>query len=413
MQYKIFWCKTNKYFTEKWLNSSFLQDKSWVFVASCIVTDKAKIKWIKFLKDTIAGFENKEDKIYLSGCGTIKKWELIDDFFTTYSELAPYKDKIILLWEDPEKNNLDNKINNLKKLSIYTRKYLIIQNWCDNYCTFCLTIQARWKHFSRDIGDIMEEIHLAEKSWMKELVITGTNLWAWGTTNTKKFTQTRFPELLQSILDKTSIPRIRISSLGIEYINEELLSILSNKRVYAHLHLSIQSWSNKILKSMNRNYNKEELEEVLSKINNIKREDNLDISLWADFIVGFPWEEEVDFEDTIEIIKKYRINKVHNFPFSAHEKSDFIPASKFPNQISDKIKQERMKRINNVSDEVRKDFLKENSGKSLNLLVEKVSWEVFSWWSENYIALNEKNFVIDSDSEIKRWNIIRGEYRCN
>ena len=211
-------------------------------------------------------------------------------------------------------------------------------------------------------------------------------------------------------MNHTKIERIRISSLGIEYINDNLIKIFENSRIYAHLHLSIQSWSDKILKLMNRNYDRKFLIETLEKLNSIKREDGVMISIWADIIVWFPQENDNDFKDTLNLIEKYNITKVHAFPFSAHENRDFIPASKFPNQVKNHIKMERLRMIIRKWDEVRINFLKQNSWNKFKLLVEKVSnkWVTwlnwFSWWSENYIFLNERNFKVESQIEI--WKIV-------
>ncbi|EKE29632.1 MAG: MiaB-like protein tRNA modifying enzyme [uncultured bacterium (gcode 4)] len=410
MEYKIFWCKTNRYYTEKWLDTKYLQDKQWIFVASCIVTEKAKSKWLKFVISNIEKF-GSEEKLYLSGCWTIKKWELTEDFYDTYPELKKYESKIVLLGEDPMKEWIQEKIDKLRSKRIFTRKYLIIQNWCDNYCTFCVTIQARWEHSSREEESIRREIEEFVNSGGKEVVITWTNLWAWWTSNTKNHNETRLSELLRKILNETDVERLRISSLWVEYINGELLEVLQNPRIYWHLHLSIQSWSDKIIKLMNRNYSRKELVDKLEKLRNMKREDWLNLSIWADIIVGFPWEEDSDFQDTLDILKRFNISKVHAFPFSAHENRDTIPAAKFPNQVKNHIKNTRMKEILALWDDIRNWFLKDNSWRELKLLIEKTDWESsFSWWSENYIFLNEKNFKIPPSSELKRWNIIKGTY---
>lgn len=406
MHYKIFWCKTNKYFTEKWLNSNELADKKGIFVASCIVTDKAKSKWIKFVKDTISNFENDEEKIYLSWCWTIKNWELDEDFYKKYPELSEFKDKIMLLKEKPEKEISKDKIRQIRERKIYTRKYLVIQNWCDNYCTFCLTIQARWWHSSRNKDSIISEILEFEKTWWSEIVLTGTNIWAYGSSNTTKIIESSFWELLKEILDKTNITRIRISSLWIEFVSDELIEIFRNVRIYPHFHLSIQSWSDKILKSMNRNYTEEKLNDVLSKLNKMERSDWVLSSIWADIIVWFPWESENDFNKSLDLLEKYNITKLHAFPFSAHKSHYSIPAWSFPNQIDDKIKRERMSEIASKAEAVRESFCKKNNWKTLKILVEKNSNWLFSGWSENYIALNQNNFIPFKNHEIKHWNIV-------
>lgn len=410
MQYKIFWCKTNKYFTEKWLNSKELENKTWVFVASCVVTDKAKSKWIKFVKDSIRNFENKNDKVFLSGCGPIKKWKLNSDFYKVYPELQEFKDKIKLLEEEPEKENKLMDFSTSSKWhggGLFTRKYLVIQNGCDNNCTFCLTIQARWSHISREIEDIIEEIN---NSKAQEVVLTGINIGAWWASNTKKFEESKLAELLTEILEKTSVPRIRISSLGIEYISDELLEVFRNPRIYPHFHLSIQSGSDKILKLMWRNYSEKTLNETLQNLNNLKRKDKVLVSLGADIIVGFPGESDDDFQKSLALISQYNITKLHAFPFSSHQNHHIIPASKLENKINDKIKRERMSEISKVAKIVENNFYKKNDWKILKILIEKVSQNSFSGWSENYIPLNEANFKPLENVEIKRGKIIEWKY---
>ncbi|MCK9272396.1 radical SAM protein [Candidatus Gracilibacteria bacterium] len=420
MQYKIFGCKTNKYFTEKWLNSKELENKTGVFVASCVVTDKAKSKWIKFVKDTIKNFESENDKVYLSGCGPIKKGKLNTDFYKVYPELQEFSDKIELLEEEPkEKINLfplhlsGECWGEGKKYggrALFTRKYLVIQNGCDNNCTFCLTIQARGSHVSRGIEEIIEEIN---KTSAQEVVLTGINIGAWGASNTKKFEESKLSELLSQILEKTKVKRIRISSLGIEYINSELLEVFRNTRIYPHFHLSIQSGSDKVLKLMGRNYSEKTLNETLEKLNNLKRGDGVLVSLGADIIVGFPGETDDDFQKSLELIKKYNITKLHAFPFSSHKNHHIIPASKLDNQISDKIKRERMNKISKEAKIVEDNFYKKNNGKILKILIEKVSQNNFSGWSENYIPLNEANFKPFKNEKITRGKIIEGKYEYN
>lgn len=184
MQYKIFGCKTNKYFTEKWM--SHLEGKGGYFIASCVVTDKAKAKWVKHAIQTLEQLPDGE-KLYLSGCGNIRNGVVDPLFFEVYNELLPYKEKIELLPEDPEDipktgNELKDKIRHLKsigKRQVFTRRYMVIQNGCDNFCTFCLTVQARGRHKWRPVDEIVEEINEFVEGGGKEVVFTGTNLGAW------------------------------------------------------------------------------------------------------------------------------------------------------------------------------------------------------------------------------------------
>lgn len=404
MEYKIFWCKVNKYYTDKWLASEKLKDKSWIFIASCVVTDKAKRKWIKFVRDTISELDENW-KIYISWCWAFKDWKAQSDFFKLYPELENFKNKIEILWEDPEESKI-NKIPQIKlPNNIYTKKFVLIQWWCDSFCTFCLTVIKRWRHFSRTKEEIASEINDFEKSWWKEVVLTWINLWAWGLKTTNDIWKSRFSKLLTYLLENTKIPRIRISSLGPEFVDNKCLKIFSNERIYPHFHFSIQSWSSHILKSMSRHYDWNYIKNLLIEIKNIKRVDNVDISLWADIIVWFPWESEEDFIDTYNLVKEVWIQKLHAFPFSAHEMWESVPAWSFPNQIDEKIKKERMNKLLELWDKIRENFISSQKWKYLKVLIESVKWDSFKWWTENYIEANEKNFQITSGS-LKRNCII-------
>lgn len=425
MEYKIFWCKVNKYYTDKWLNSDYLKDKSGIFVASCVVTDKAKRKWLKFVRDTSKELKENE-KMFISGCGAFKDGEAQSDFFELYPEIKNIKNKIEILWEDPndkqtppnlslsgeEENKTKNKIKNIQaKLKwIYTKKFVLIQWWCDSYCTFCLTVVKRGKHFFRSKEDIRDEILEFEQNGGKEVVLTWVNLSAWWLETTNDIHSSRFSELLKYLLDETNIPRLRISSLGPEFINDECLEIFKEERIYPHFHYSVQSGSSHVLEWMKRHYDWEYIKNLLQKTKNIKRDDKIDVSLGADIIVWFPWETEEDFIETYNLVKEIWIQKVHAFPFSPHEMWESVPAGFFKNQISDKIKKERINKILSLWEEIRNDFIQSQVGKELKVLIEPVKWESWKWWSQNYIECSNKNFEI-IEWEVKRNSIVLGKMK--
>ena len=383
MDYKVFWCKVNKFYLNKWLNffkENWVEENS-ILVATCVVTDNAKKKWIKEIKKLV---ENKE-KLYITWCWAFKKWKKMkdEDFYSIYPELKIISNKIELLSEEPE-------IATSWEYSdeIYTtRKYVIIQNWCDSKCTFCLTIDKRWDHRSRKSDEIIKEINLFSENWWKEIVITWVNLASWWCISTKNPEESKFSSLLQDILEKTKIPRIRISSIWPEFLDEKFFEIIENERFLPHFHFSIQSFSTKVLKKMNRNYDYERLEYVLNRIKTLKRKDVKSIWIWADIIVWFPWETEEDFQETYDSIKKFRITKLHAFPFSPHLKWETVPASAFE-QVPQEIKKEREKRLIEYWKEIREKFVLENKWKKHLVLVEKENkWKV-SWWTWNYINVD-------------------------
>ena len=454
MQYKVFGCKVNKYYTDRWLNSEYLSDKTGTFVASCVVTDSAKRKWVRFVKKEV---ENISDagKIYISGCGAFKDGKAQTDFFNIYPDLAKYKDVIEVLdeapettlsqslpWKEKEAATVEalalnkskdsgkgwaidlSKLKAAQQTQIYTRKYLLIQWGCDSFCTFCLTVQKRGRHYYRAAADIIEEIQEYEQTGWKEVVLTGVNLSAWWLDNThdiKNFSRdlvknwvsgwgSKFASLLREILDNTSIPRLRISSLWPEFIDDDVIQILWEERIYPHFHFSIQSGSTNTLKSMARHYDWEFMKQLLKKTRNVQRQDGVSISIWADLIVGFPWETEEDFMDTYNLVKDCQITKVHAFPFSAHTMWESVPAGKFKNQVPESIKKDRMNRLMELWEQVREEFKSSQKWKVLKVLIEKSDRTSWSGWSENYIECDQSNIEIIV-GKIHRNSIIVWKYK--
>ncbi|MCH8518947.1 radical SAM protein [Candidatus Gracilibacteria bacterium] len=488
MQYKVFGCKVNKYYTEGWLNSEYLRGKTGTFVASCVVTDSAKRKWVRFVKKEVQNLELPA-KVYISGCGAFKDGKAQDNFFDIYPELAFAQDKIEVLDEAPpeqeakvsvdgllgttqntsiqlspargkselqnsaassllqeriergvagervergvagkqsqNKNSINlSKLEALKKTQIYTRKYVLIQGGCDSFCTFCLTVQKRGRHFYRSAEDIAGEIQEFADMGGKEAVLTGVNLAAWGLPNThdiayfssdviKKGTAggdgSRLSELLRYILEHTTIPRLRISSLGPEFVNDEVIEVLSNSRIIPHFHFSIQSGSSRVLKEMARHYDGDYMRKLLRKILAIPRKDGVDISIGADIIVGFPSETDEDFRDTYELVRDYNITKLHAFPFSEHSLGEGVPAGRFKHQIPEHIKKERMTKLLVLGEEVAQSFYKSQKGKILEVLIEKSNSSAGTWsgWTQNYIEANESNFEVLT-GVLRRNEIITG-----
>jgi len=488
MQYKVFGCKVNKYYTDRWLNSEYLRDKTGTFVASCVVTDSAKRKWVRFVKKEVQKLELPA-KVYISGCGAFKDGKAQDNFFDLYPELWFAREKIEVLDEAPPeeeakvsvdgllgttqntsiqlspargKSELQNsaassllqeriergvaweriqdwgmlsrdnsskipktsinlsKLEALKKTQIYTRKYVLIQGGCDSFCTFCLTVQKRGRHFYRSAEDIAWEIQEFAESWGKEAVLTGVNLAAWGLPNThdiayfsrditKKWVAwgngSRLAELLRYILKNTSIPRLRISSLGPEFVTDEVIEVLADARIIPHFHFSIQSGSNRILREMARHYDGDYMRKLLKKTLAVKRADEVDISVWADIIVWFPSETDEDFEDTYELVRDYNITKLHAFPFSEHSLGEWVPAGRFKHQIPEHIKKERMNSLLSLGEEVAAKFWDSQKWKTLEVLIEKCNSSAGTWsgWTQNYIEANQSNF------EVLKWTLRRNE----
>jgi len=356
-------------------------------IASCEVTDRAKQKWLKLAQKKLAEWCH----IYLTWCGSLKKWETIssDQFYGLYPELRSFSDSITLLPEAPIKVPGPRE----QVPGLYTKKFVVVQTGCDNYCSFCLTVQKRGAHQSRNIEEILEEVRNFEKSGGKEIVLTGVNIAAWWCSTSRKPEESKFTSLLKHILEHTQIARIRLSSLGPEYLDDEFFTVIENPRIMPHFHLSIQSFSDWVLQRMRRNYSLKNLKTILKKFGAVKT--SVPISLWADIIVGFPGETEENFQETLENIKKCTINKVHAFPFSDHHIGETIPASLLPDQVDAVTKKGREQEIKKIADQLAEEFYQLNRWTTHNVLVEG-KW---SGWTENYIK-------VSVDSKYKRGEVI-------
>ena len=176
---------------------------------------------------------------------------------------------------------------------------------------------------------------------------------------------------MSKVLEETKIERLRISSLGVEFCSDELISLFENPRIIAYAHLSIQSGSTSILKFMNRHYDGIRVREVLQKLRNIRRKDGVILNIGADLIVGFPGETDIDFADTLEIVEKYQISQLHAFPFSAHIDHYSVPAGAFDGQVPNHRAQSRIKKLLSVGKEVLASWANQTVGKEVSVLIEK------------------------------------------
>jgi threonylcarbamoyladenosine tRNA methylthiotransferase MtaB len=148
------------------------------------------------------------------------------------------------------------------------------------------------------------------------------------------------------------------------------------------------------------------LDYVLKSIRNLNRDDKEYISIWADIITGFAGETDEDFKITCDWLKKYRITKLHAFPFSDHHKAEKIPASLLPNQIPQEIRKERNRKLIEIGDEVRDLFIVENYWRRANVLIEEVKNWKSKWWTDNYLQ-------ILLDKEYKSWELVEVEVNEN
>jgi threonylcarbamoyladenosine tRNA methylthiotransferase MtaB len=398
-------------------------------VNTCCITHIASSKSRQYIKKALK--RNSNAVIVVTGClPKVNTDELqipsnnvhiIPDFNNLINALENIRDKNL---NDPGKLQTNNTVNNKIKpkthnkikhkniLSSYsgltsltqfkghTRAFLKIQDGCDAYCTYCIIPKTRPYIYSRKMPDVLKEAKNLIHAGHKEIVLTGIFLGAYAkhTVRRKKWGNKINYELIE-LVDKLAqingLYRLRLSSLSPMDISEQLMKVFQNhSNIMPHLHLSLQSGSDRILKKMCRQYT---ADDFLQKIRLIK--DTLDRpAITTDIIVGFPGETDEDFEKTFEIAQKATFSKIHVFPYSQRKHT---PAEKLPNKIKSSVKKRRSQLLQTLSDEMASNFRKKFIGEYAQVLVEKDTTAT-SGLSERYfqVSLQNNGFIVKKNDII-------------
>lgn len=274
--------------------------------------------------------------------------EIIEEYIKTKQKKKIIYDLTKVDFEKMEITNFDS----------HTRAFVKIQDGCNAFCSYCIIPYVRGRVRSKDPEDVIKEVTALVEKGYKEIVLTGIHTGRYGTD-----INTNLEELLNKLVNIPNIYRIRLSSIEINEITPGIKELLKENKVIAkHLHIPLQSGSDKILKLMNRKYNKEEF---LSMVDNLR--DIPDISLTTDLIVGFPNEGEEEFNETIDTLKEIGFTKIHTFPYS---KRKGTPAAIMDNQVSPEEKKKRVHRILDLSNRYEHNFYESKIGKIYDGVVE-------------------------------------------
>ncbi len=239
--------------------------------------------------------------------------------------------------------------------------WVSIMHGCNNYCSYCVVPYTRGREISRKSHNILNEIKILSQQGCKEVTLLGQNVNSYGKDNNEGIT---FPRLLEKIHKIPGIERIRFVTSHPKDFSGELIKIINDcDKVCEQIHLPAQSGSNKILSLMNRGY---KIESYIEKINLLKS--NVPgAALSTDIIVGFPGENDQDFEATVDLIEKVEFDNVFLFKFSPRPNT---AATKLPGQIDDKIKKNRFETLLNLQKRITLKLNKFLEGKIERILVE-------------------------------------------
>ncbi len=375
-------CKVNQYETqalkEKFLKYGFKiadKDPHLYVINTCAVTSKAYIK----SKGAIlkAQKENPQAKIAVVGCMVKDGWEELKKM--NVDVILPPQEKSLLPEKILGKESENGGIWSLKITHFFNqRAFVKIQDGCDNFCSFCEIPYFRGRSTSRPKEDILEEIkRLSLKH--PEIVLCGINLALYG-----KERDEDLVSLIKDILKIKTLKRLRLSSLEPAYISDELLELFKNEKLCPHLHLPFQSGDDQILRLMNKKESVSLYKEIVKKARRI----NPLISITCDIMVGFPYEEDRNFSNTVEFLEEIRPMRMHIFSFSARPHTVF-ESIKINKEMQMKAKR-RYKILKELAEKFSYEYKKKFLGEKLHMVVEEKKRDYICGYTENYIRVYVK-----------------------
>ena len=264
--------------------------------------------------------------------------------------------------------------------SIRSRAMIKIQEGCDQVCAYCIVPKVRGRERSIPLDEIVRAVNEREAVGCKEVVLTGTQLGSYGF----DLDGTDIRGLVDALLRRTTIPRIRISSLQPQDISDGLLDLWSDPRLCPHFHVPLQSGSDAILKRMRRRYT---ASEFFDAIHRIKRTIP-GVGVTCDAIVGFPGETDEDFRQTVDVCQAAELASVHVFPYSIR---DGTSAAHFDGQIDPRIKSQRVRLLSETGDQMAREFRKCFIGDTRPVLWERTTYSdgetVWTGLTDNYLRV--------------------------
>ena len=257
-----------------------------------------------------------------------------------------------------------------------TRAVIKVQDGCDRFCSYCIIPYARGRVRSRKPESVISEIEKISKRGIKEVVITGIHIASYGKDFKEKY---ELIDLLEEINNIEELQRIRLGSIEPLLITEEFVKKLKKlDKVCHHFHLSLQSGCDETLRRMNRRYTIAQFREIT----NILRRNFEDAILTTDIIVGFPGESEEEFKQTYKLLEEIKFYKMHIFKYSPRKGTKAI---KFANQIDGNVKEERSKRLIELSEKNEKQYNEDYIQKNVEILFEEEKEGTYKGHTKNYI----------------------------
>lgn len=385
-------CKVNSFESEALIN--YLTNKGWeyvienadvVIINTCTVTSMSDQKSRQAIRN--ARRTNKGAVVVAMGCYTQlhseEASEIADIVIGTNDRLKVYELVNNFIYNKERINIVDDifkvtcfeelKVNNL---TTHTRGFIKIQDGCENYCSYCAIPYSRGKIRSRNPLFIIDEINALVESGTKEIIISGINTGAYG----KDLENMNLAKLIEMIMKNTSIYRIRISSIELMEITDELLDTIKKyeDRIAKHFHIPAQAGCDSVLERMNRKYRTKEYIEVINKIRTMFE----DVAITTDFLAGFVGETDEEYAQAQKFIQEIGYSNMHIFPYSrrAGTKADLMKGHLHP-----VVQKRRAQELSIIAKKMKDNFEKKFIGKTVTVLVENMKKGYWRGYTSNYL----------------------------
>ena len=386
-------CKVNlyesEYITDQFQKAGYeivpFQEIADVYIINtCSVTNTSDVKSRKVIHQAIR--RNPDACIVAIGCFIEANHDYHEDgvdILLGNANKSKVLEYIERYWQTKQKANyfvtpIPEKFDDMTMSTFLgrTRAFIKIQDGCENFCSYCIIPYVRGKCRSKNFQTVLEEIQNYVQHGYKEVVLTGIHTGNYGVD-----LGTDFAALLREIVKINGLVRLRISSIEITELTDEVLQIIrDNDVIVDHLHIPLQAGSDKILRLMNRKYDLAYFKQKMEQIREIRP----DISLTTDIIVGFPFETEEDFQDTLSFVREVQFSKVHVFPYS--RRSGTVAAD-MAEQVPGDVKKDRVRRLLALSKELETEYMKKFIGKTLPVLMEVNRTDYSLGHTSNYLLV--------------------------
>lgn len=378
------------------VNNKEEEDDDLIIINTCTVTSKSDQEARRIIRHfgnsiptIVTGcYANLEQTSEIEGLGVkVKVIKDKSELLRNYSNINDISDRV-----ESDEHKFDFDVRNF---AFHSRASIKIQDGCDNNCSYCAVHLARGKSVSLNPDTIKERIKTLEDNGNNEITLVGVNVasYNYNGVNISRLLEAIVPSLRRNT-------RLRLSSIEPDYIDDLFYDVVKDEHIFPFFHLPIQSVSKRVLEKAGRKYDENDLQKIVDNLK--KSKDNPYIA--ADIISGLPYEEDTDAEITYNFLKNNRFSRLHVFPFSPRKGTDAYSMKHPPERIRD----ERAKRLNDLSKDLYASYIKSNISKTLEAVTERKSETGTFVTTANYIKAHVDGLYLD-EGKIIRGTLAKGD----